>query len=126
MFINAAVQMMDMAAGKKALLIPTSKAHRAPIMSLFFLWRLHSGEHHGYSIMQDMKEIAISQCKPSTVYSLLAKLEKEGLIKSRVDSTGPHSRRLYSTTAKGWNLVQDIKKHKIKGLWREFIGSLLS
>ncbi|MCX6772443.1 MAG: PadR family transcriptional regulator [Candidatus Micrarchaeota archaeon] len=115
-----------MAIGKKALCNLNSKTHRAPIMTLFFLWRLHGQERHGYSLMQDMKEIAISACKPSTVYALLAKLEKAGLVKSRIDGKGAHVRRLYKTTQKGWELMQEMKRRKVKGLWREFIGSLLS
>ena len=126
MFIKDAVPNINMAAGKKRLCIPTSNIHRAPIMTLFFLWRLHAKPRHGYSLMQDMKEIAIAPCKPSTVYALLSKLEEEGMVKSHFDETGAHTRKLYQTTQKGWALLQNMKKTKMKGLWREFMMELLA
>ncbi|VVB99575.1 Transcriptional regulator PadR-like family protein [uncultured archaeon] len=106
--------------------IPTSQLHRAPIMTLFFLWRLHGNPQHGYSLMQDMKQIAVKPCKPSTVYVLLSKLEKAGYVKSHYDESGARVRRLYSTTPSGWALLQHIKKRKMKGLWREFVKELLA
>ena len=102
------------------------KVKRAPIMTLFFLWRLHGEPRHGYSLMQDMRQIAIHACKPSTVYALLGKLEAEGLVKCHVDRQGARMRKLYQTTAKGWELLQNMKRHKMKGVWREFVSELLA
>jgi len=115
-----------MGSSKKEICIPHTKSHRAPIMTLFFIWRLHGSARHGYSLVQDMKEISISACKPSTVYALLSKLEKAGLVKSHYDESGAHARKLYSTTPKGWALLQTVKERKIQGLWREFLKELLS
>ena len=114
-----------MAAGKKSVCIPRHKM-RAPIMTLFFIWRLHGKPRHGYSLIADIREIAIAPCKPSTVYALLIKLEKAGLVRSHMDGHGAHVRKLYQTTQKGWELLQRIKGSKIRGLWREFIKELLS
>lgn len=114
-----------MAAGKKRICIPSPKADRAPIITLFFLWRLHSAPRHGYSIIQDMRKVAIPLCKPSTVYALLAKLEKAGLVKSHYDESSAHARKMFQTTPKGWLLLQKVKKQKVRGLWREFITDLL-
>jgi DNA-binding PadR family transcriptional regulator len=102
------------------------KSKHSPILTLFFLWRLHGKPRHGYLLVDDVKDISIAHCKPSTVYALLAKLEKSGLVKSRYDETSKHVRRIYQTTNKGWKLLQEIKKRKIKGLWREFVQHLLS
>lgn len=99
--------------------------HKAPVLTMFFLWRLHSKPSHGYSLIEDMRHIGIVQCKPSTIYALLSKLEKDGLVKGRFDQTGEHLRKLYQTTPKGWSLLQEAKKRKIKGLWREFVSFLL-
>ena len=114
------------AGGPKVRRIPTSNVHRAPIITLFLIWRLHGKPRHGYLLVKDMKELAVKPVKPSTVYALLVKMESAGLVKSHVDSGGRHIRRLYSTTAKGWKVLQWIKKNKIKGLWREFMASMLS
>ena len=113
-------------AGGKTMCVPSSKLSHATIMTLFFIWRLHGKPRHGYSLITDVREIAIPICKPSTVYALLAKLEDSGLVRSRLDESGPHSRRLYQTTEKGWALLQNIKKTRMKGIWREFIQGLLA
>ena len=99
---------------------------RSPILTLFLIWRLHGTPRHGYSLMKDMEDIAIAPCQPSTIYALLAKLERAGLVKSRLDGKGQHMRRLYQTTGKGWKLLQEVKKRKIRGLWRGFMEHLLS
>jgi len=106
--------------------IPTSNVHRAPIITLFLVWRLHEKPRHAYLLVKDMSELAIKPVKPSTVYALLGKMERAGLVKSHVERQGARVRRLYSTSAKGWKLLQWIKKNKIKGLWREFMAELLS
>ncbi len=123
--INSAHQYKRMA-GAKRLLIMGPKDSHAPIMTLFFIWRLHGKPRHGYSLIKDMREIAIPICKPSTVYALLAKLERAGLVRSRLDESSAHARKLYQTTAKGWELLQNIKNTRMKGIWREFIKGLLS
>ncbi len=102
------------------------KMLRAPIMKLFFIWRLHGKPRHGYLLLQDVRDIAVQSCKPSTVYALLANMEKGGLIKSKFDKSGRHPRRLYQTTQKGWGLYLKVKKTRMKGLWREFVSSLLA
>ena len=114
-----------MQGAKKHCVLGLSGSH-APIMTLFFIWRLHGKPSHGYSLLKDVREIAISPCKPSTVYALLAKLESEGLVKSHFDERGARVRRLYRTTPKGWELLQSVKKNKIRGLWRDFVHELLS
>lgn len=99
--------------------------HKAPVLTMFFLWRLHSKPSHGYSLIEDMKNIGIVRCKPSTIYALLSSLEKDGLVKGRFDRAGEHMRKLYLTTPLGWKLLQETKKRKIRGLWREFVAFLL-
>lgn len=114
-----------MAVVKKLACIPNHQIGNAPILSLFFIWRLHGKPRHGYSLIKDLREIAIPTCKPSTVYSLLTKLERRGLVKSHLEDIQGRARRLYQTTAKGWGIFQAVKKTKMKGLWREFIRGLL-
>lgn len=97
----------------------------SPILTLFFIWRLHKKPSHGYSLIKDIEQMGATQCKPSTVYVLLAKLEKAGMVKSHYGRGAAHMRKLYQTTEKGWKLLQNVKKTKMMGLWREFIEHLL-
>ncbi|MFA6489544.1 MAG: PadR family transcriptional regulator [Candidatus Micrarchaeia archaeon] len=114
--------------GKKVKRLFGSMKHTPPmpILTLFFIWRLHSEPRHGYSLIKDLREIATTPAKPSTIYALLAKLEETGMIKSRLDNKGAHVRKLYQTTAQGWSLLQEVKKRKMRGLWREFICELIA
>ncbi len=105
--------------------LPRLQKHKAPVLTMFFLWRLHSKPSHGYSLIEDVKNIGIVRCKPSTIYALLSSLEKDGLVKGRFDQTGEHLRKLFQTTPNGWNLLKETKKSKIRGLWREFVAFLL-
>jgi DNA-binding PadR family transcriptional regulator len=95
-------------------------------VTLFFIWRLHGSQRHPYSLLQDIYEVGFLKCKPSTVYALLSKMEKAGLVKSHVDAKGAHARRLYRTTAKGWALLHRAKAGHMKGVWRQFVQFLLS
>ncbi len=106
--------------------LPTAKVKRAPVLTLFFLWRLHLQPRHAYLLMQDIREVGFLQCKASTIYALLTSMEKAGLVKSHIDTKTRHARRLYQTTARGWSLLGKVKASKIKGLWRQFVAFLLS
>jgi len=115
-----------MAQGKCPHGFPAAKVKRAPVLTLFFLWRLHGRPKHAYSLLSDIRDVGFLQCKPSTIYALLSSMEKAGLVESRLDSAAAHPRRLYRTTAKGWRLLRSVKASRIKGLWREFVQFLLS
>jgi DNA-binding PadR family transcriptional regulator len=99
---------------------------RAPIMCLFFIWRLQDEPRHAYSLLKDIREIGIASLKPSAVYALLSGMEKSGLVKSHIDTSSHHARRLYRTTPKGTAYIESVKKSRIKGSWREFMEFLLS
>jgi len=106
--------------------MPAANNRRAPIMSLFFIWRLQGEPRHAYSLLKDIREVGIASLKPSAVYALLSGMEKAGLVKSHIDTTTHHARRLYLTTPKGKAHLILVKKTRIKGVWREFITYLLS
>jgi len=116
-------------AGKKqagSYCMPAANAKRAPIMCLFFVWRLHGEPHHAYSLIKDIREVGIASLRPSTVYALLASMEKKGLVKSHMDTKGKRARRLYQTTPKGMAFIRKVKATRMKGAWREFVRFLLS
>ena len=104
---------------------PTAAKH-APVITLFFIWRLSGVPRHAYSLIKDIREIGFLKCKPSTVYALLSKMEEAGLVRSHVETKGSRVRRQYQTTAKGVSLLASTKASRIKGVWREFVTYLLS
>ena len=104
---------------------PTAAKH-APVITLFFIWRLMGEPRHAYSLIKDIRDVGFLKCKPSTVYALLSKMEDAGLVKSHVVTKGSRMRRLYQSTAKGATLLASTKASRIKGVWREFVIYLLS
>lgn len=98
---------------------------KARFLSLFLIWRLREKPQHGYSLLQEVREIELSPSKPSTIYALLAKLEKTGMVKSSYDRTSPHMRRTYQTTAKGWALFLKIKERRMRGVFRQFVRAMV-
>jgi DNA-binding PadR family transcriptional regulator len=63
--------------------------------------------------------------KASTVYLILNKLEKCGLVKSKIEMKNSRSRRVYYTTKKGWSVFEKIKMRVIDGELKEFINALV-
>ncbi|MEM1304846.1 MAG: PadR family transcriptional regulator [Planctomycetota bacterium] len=64
---------------------------------------LSAGEKYGYELVEALARqsggvLAMGQ---STLYPMLYNLEAKGLVKSRVDESGPRPRRYYRLTAKG-------------------------
>jgi DNA-binding PadR family transcriptional regulator len=94
------------------------------MLSLFLLWRLHVTPMHGYAILKDIHE-AVTPSQPSTLYSLLTKLEHAGLVKSRIEESEGRERKVYQTTPKGWALFLEIKRTHIQGVWKEFALALV-
>ncbi len=96
------------------------------IMALFLLWRLRKEPACGYGLVDEICDLGVSSRGQSTVYSVLSKLEKAGLIRGSEERVGKRVRRIYKTTAEGNALLKKVKATRIKGLFREFIGYLLS
>jgi PadR family transcriptional regulator PadR len=64
---------------------------------------LSSGEKYGYELIEALSRqsdgvLAMGQ---STLYPMLYNLQAKGLIASRVDRSGPRSRRYYALTGRG-------------------------
>ena len=101
------------------------KKGKARFVGLFLIWRLHKKPMHGYSLVKELREIAISPSVPSSIYAILNRLEKTGHIHAKYDSTGAHTRKLYSTTPAGWALFEKIRAKHSKGLLKEFMKDLI-
>ncbi len=108
-------------------MIPAPKRGHGPkFLALFLIWRLKKKPTHCYSLLDEIKDCGMVFVKPSTLYLVLAKLEKAGLVKSEVRQAGKRTRRVYAATPKGMAVFEKVKKEKVKGLLREYLAELLS
>lgn len=75
---------------------------RKGVMELCVLNLLRSGPNYGYGIAQKLAPYETLQVKESTLYLILARLQKENLISatSKASERGP-ARRYFSLTADG-------------------------
>ncbi|MFP4687282.1 MAG: PadR family transcriptional regulator [bacterium] len=84
-------------------------------------------ETHGYLLIEKLEELGIEGAEPGSVYRLLRKLEKEGLVESEweTDGKGP-ARRSYSLTAEGFERLSAWRKplEKTERLSRKLIESI--
>jgi len=84
---------------------------------------LSGGEKYGYELVEALSRhsngvLAMGQ---STLYPMLYNLEAKGLIRSRVDESGPRPRRFYRLTSKGQRkLAVDARQ------WRALFAALHS
>lgn len=64
---------------------------------------LSGGEKYGYELVEALAEKSggVLGMGQSTLYPMLYNLEAKGLVKSRVDDSGPRPRRYYRLTKKG-------------------------
>ena len=74
--------------------------------SFFVLFALAEEEKHGYSIMQDIRELSRGTFSvgPATLYTTIKKLSDQGLISETSDSTEGR-RRTYALAAAGKRLL---------------------
>ena len=85
---------------------------RPPGIEIALLGFLRDGPEHGYQIHQMVSDPAglglIWNLKQSQLYSLLAKLEKDGYVSSVIQSQDPHPpRRVFKLTASGRRVYLD-------------------
>ncbi|MCX6773941.1 MAG: PadR family transcriptional regulator [Candidatus Micrarchaeota archaeon] len=95
-------------------------------LALFLIWRLKREPMYGYSIANEISDIGLSPHRQSTVYLILSRLEKLGMIKGRNKQVGKRMRKMYTSTAKGTKLFEDVRKRRMKGILREFIQEMLA
>ncbi|HIW73508.1 MAG TPA: PadR family transcriptional regulator [Firmicutes bacterium] len=68
---------------------------------------------YGYSLVQSLEEKGIP-IDPNTLYPLLRRLEKQGLLESVWETGGPKPRKYYKRTPRGNEIY-----HELKGQWKE-------
>lgn len=68
---------------------------------------------YGYALVQNMEEKGVA-IDPNTLYPLLRRLEKQGLLKSTWETGGSKPRKYYQRTAYGDDIYNELKRQ-----WQE-------
>lgn len=77
--------------------------------SVFGQWMIRELRRHGHEV------------SPGTLYPILARMERRGWIKGKVDPNGgPRARKEYSLTRKGQEVLAHLR-HQITELYREVV-----
>jgi len=63
---------------------------------------------YGYALVQSLEEKGVD-IDPNTLYPLLRRLEKQGLLESRWETDGPKPRKYYIRTAEGERIYGELK-----------------
>jgi PadR family transcriptional regulator PadR len=82
--------------------------HHAVEGELYGQWMIEELARHGYKL------------SPGTLYPMLHALERQGLLKSRMQGIGRRARRLYRATPKGRKALA-AAKHRVRELFGELI-----
>ncbi len=93
---------------------------RKGLVELCVMATLRDGEAYGYQIVERLGRAAGLEITESTVYPLLARLERDGLLLVRTapSPSGP-PRRYYHLTGAGRQRLQDMSRH-----WHEVQDSV--
>jgi PadR family transcriptional regulator, regulatory protein PadR len=86
-------------------------------LELVVLTALKGGPRHGYSIIRAIRERSGGEFEllEGSLYPVLHRLERDGLVTSSWTMVGGRKRRVYNLTRKGRAAVSEQKRH-----WRRF------
>ncbi len=91
---------------------------RKGILELAILSALYRKSHYGYSLVRDLAAAGALDLKEGTIYPILSRLAKEGLVRPDwVESNQGPPRKYYALTAAGQNMCEALN--------REFRGLVL-
>jgi PadR family transcriptional regulator PadR len=84
---------------------------RKGILELAVMGVLYSGRHYGYSLIRVLAERGSRSLKEGTIYPILARLDREGLVRSEwvVSDQGP-PRKYYALTAAGRKMFDELNE----------------
>lgn len=72
------------------------------LVSLLILAVVKKGESYGYEIASRLRDFGLEDFKEGTVYPALARLERDGLLSTRlVESSSGPARKYYAITPRG-------------------------
>lgn len=92
---------------EKDLLISLTMELRRGTLILSVLSQMHE-ETYGYALVQSLEEKGVS-IDPNTLYPLLRRLEKQGLLQSNWETGGSKPRKYYKRTQQGDEIYQELK-----------------
>ncbi len=82
---------------------------RKGILELAIMSALYRTAHYGYSLVREMTSSGAVDLKEGTIYPILSRLAKEGLIQSKwVESTQGPPRKYYTLTASGRSMCEAL------------------
>ena len=82
---------------------------RKGILELAILAALYRNAHYGYSLVRKMAESGALEVKEGTIYPILSRLAKEGLVQTEwVESNQGPPRKYYSLTHSGRSMCKAL------------------
>ncbi len=82
---------------------------RKGILELAVMGVLYNARHYGYSLVRALSESGSISLKEGTVYPILARLDRDGLVHSEwVESDQGPPRKYYSLTSPGRELFDEL------------------
>lgn len=80
------------------------------LLPLFVLHSLQKKEQYGYEFIQDLKDSTGIEVNEGTIYPLLIRLKKEGLLNHRwVEQASGIPRKYYSISRAGISVLESMK-----------------
>ena len=92
---------------------------RKGILELAVMGALYSQTHYGYSLIRVLNEHCSLDLKEGTIYPILGRLSRDGLVSSQwVESAQGPPRKYYQLTPAGRSLFDDLRQefHVLVGL----------
>lgn len=93
---------------------------RKGMLDFIILHALRSKERYGYEMIKTIKAIVGMNISEGTIYPLLNRLDKEGMISSRwIEKETGIPRKYYQITEKGSHILKNMDN-----FWEQFVSSL--
>jgi PadR family transcriptional regulator PadR len=84
---------------------------RKGILELAVMGVLYREKHYGYSLVRALTETGSISLKEGTIYPILARLDRDGLVRSEwVESDQGPPRKYYALTSSGRQLFDELSK----------------
>ena len=84
---------------------------RKGILELAIMGVLYDDRHYGYSLVRVLSEAGSISLKEGTVYPILGRLDRDGLVRSEwVESAQGPPRKYYAITAAGRQLSDELRQ----------------
>ena len=89
-------------------------------LDLAILLSVSSGPRYGLAIIQHLEAFTDLVVTEGTIYPILARLTREGLLDAKwVEGEAPHARKYYRLTRAG-----EVRLREMKAEWRTFIDKI--